>query len=198
MLQPMRQNENVVMSQQPMRKQESMVVQHSQLYRTCLQQVQSQKSFTHQNTTSTQRLRMVQSPSTSISPFHRDLSRNNSQQRCVYINLNDQSQQYQKQNINWMNTNPNQQIHYSNNESTQRLRNADSSVESNEYVLNETIHKLDYLEKKIANIMEKNDQLRRILKKTEQSSEKAVDSFTNYLSENKSPTQSSNNNRSFN
>ena len=37
--------------------------------------------------------------------------------------------------------------------------------ENSDAVLNETIDKLDYLEKKITNIMEKNDQLRSMLKK---------------------------------
>lgn len=46
-----------------------------------------------------------------------------------------------------------------------QTHNRDNS--QNENVLNETIDKLDYLERKITNIMEKNDQLRLLLKRQE-------------------------------
>lgn len=46
-------------------------------------------------------------------------------------------------------------------------------------MLDETINKLSFLEEKIAHIMQKNDQLRSHLKKTESDS---VDSFSYYLS----------------
>mgnify|MGYP001807948720 CR=1 FL=1 len=51
-------------------------------------------------------------------------------------------------------------------------------------MLDETISKLSFLEKKIAHIMEKNDELRSHLKKTETDS---VESFSYYLS---GPTRS--------